>query len=65
LEAARDPHPRCYDDDNLINGEICSHTLVIFTSKKLTMYEILQYLYIDDGGVLFGTRRDLEKKEWN
>jgi hypothetical protein len=36
-------------DDNLINGKICSHTLAMFTSKKLTAYKILQCLYIDDG----------------
>ena len=46
-------------DNNLINGKICSHT-PIFTSKKLTAYEIMKFLYIDDGTFLFGSREDLK-----
>ena len=42
-------------NDNLINGENCSHTPAMFTSKTLTAYEILQCLYVDDGIFPFGT----------
>ena len=45
--------------NNLIDGQICSHTPAMFASKKLTVYEILQFLYIDDGAFPFGTREDL------
>jgi hypothetical protein len=48
-------------NDNLINGKICSHTLAMFTSKKLTAYEIMQCLYVNDGAFPFGTRMDLKK----
>jgi hypothetical protein len=48
-------------DDNLIDRKICSHTLAMFTSKKLTEYEFIQCLYINDRTFLFGTRRNLEK----
>jgi hypothetical protein len=48
-------------NDNLINQKICSHTPAMFTSKKLTVYKILQCLYIDDGAFPFGTKEDLKK----
>jgi hypothetical protein len=48
-------------DDNLINGKICSHTPAMFTSKTLTVYEILQCLYVNNGAFPFGTRDDLVK----
>ena len=48
-------------DNNLINGKICTHTPTMFTSKKLTAYEILQFLYVDDGTFLFGSREDLKR----
>jgi hypothetical protein len=48
-------------DDNLIDGKICSYTPTMFKLTKITAYEILQCLYIDDGAFPFGTRRDLEK----
>ena len=47
-------------NNNLIDGKICSHTPAMFASKKLTSYEILQCLYIDDGSFPFGTREDLK-----
>ena len=46
-------------NNNLIDGQICSHTPVMFTSKNLPAYEILQCLYVDDGAFPFGTREDL------
>ncbi len=47
--------------DNMIDGKICSHTLTMFKSTKLTAYEILQCLYVDDGAFPFGTRGDLQR----
>jgi len=47
--------------DNMIDGKICSHTPTMFKSTKLTAYEILQCLYVDDGAFPFGTRGDLQK----
>ena len=47
-------------DNNLINGKICSHTPTMYMSKKLTAYEILQCLYVDDGAFPFGLRDDLK-----
>ena len=48
-------------DNNLINGKICSHTPTMYMSKKLTAYEILQCLYVDDGAFPFGSREDLQR----
>jgi hypothetical protein len=48
-------------DDNMIKGKICSHTPAIFTSKTLTTYKILQYLYVNDGAFPFGSREDLKR----
>jgi hypothetical protein len=47
---------------NLIDGKICRHTPAMFTSNKLTLYKIVQCLFVDDGVFPFGTRRDLKKK---
>ena len=47
--------------DNMIDGKICSHTPTMFKSTKLTAYEILQCLYVDDGAFPFGTRGDLQR----
>jgi hypothetical protein len=46
---------------NLTDGKICSHTPAMFKSKKLTAYEILQCLYVDDGAFPFGMREDLQQ----
>jgi hypothetical protein len=48
-------------DDKLSGGRICSHTPAMFTSKSLTVYEILQCLYVDDIGIPFGMRKDLQQ----
>jgi hypothetical protein len=47
--------------DNIINGIICSHTPAMFCSKKLTAFEILQCLYIDDGAFPFRSQEDLQQ----
>ena len=48
-------------NNNIIDGQICSHTPDMFASKskRITAYEILRCLYIDDGAFPFGTREDL------
>ena len=46
-------------NNNLIDGKIFSHTPAMFASKKLTAYEILQCVYVNDGAFPFGTREDL------
>jgi hypothetical protein len=48
-------------NEHLAEGKICSHTPAMFKSKKLTAYEILQCLYVDDGAFPFGTREDLQR----
>ena len=48
-------------DEHLAEGKICSHTPAMFKSKKLSSYEILQCLYVDDGAFPFGTREDLQR----
>jgi hypothetical protein len=48
-------------DEHLAEGKICSHTPAMFRSKKLSSYEILQCLYMDDGAFPFGTREDLQR----
>ena len=48
-------------DEHLAEGKICSHTPEMFKSKKLSSYEILQCLYVDDGAFPFGTREDLQR----
>ena len=46
---------------NMIDGKICSHTPTMFKSTKLTAYEIIQCLYVDDGAFPFSTRGDLQR----
>ena len=46
-------------DNHLADGQLCSHTPAMFASKKLTAYEILQCLYVDDGAFPFSTREYL------
>ena len=41
-------------NNNLIDGKICNHTPAMFASKKLSAYEILQCLYVDDGAFPIG-----------
>jgi hypothetical protein len=48
-------------NEQIAEGKICSHTPAMFKSKKLTAYEILQCLYVDDGAFPFGTREDLQR----
>jgi hypothetical protein len=48
-------------DDKLSEGRICSHTPAMFMSKSLTGYKILQCLYVDDIGIPFGMRKDLQQ----
>jgi hypothetical protein len=47
--------------DNIINGKICSHSPAMFCSKKLTAFEILQCLYVDDGAFPFKLQEDLQQ----
>ena len=49
-------------NEHIVEGKICSHTPAMFKSKKLTAYEILQCLYVDDGAFPFGTREDLQRR---
>ncbi len=44
-------------DDKLNEGRICSHTPAMFLLKSLNAYEILQCLYVDNIGILFGTQK--------
>ena len=48
-------------DDKLSEGRICSHTPAMFASNSLKAYKILQCLYVDDIGIPFGTRKDLQQ----
>jgi hypothetical protein len=48
-------------NEHIAEGKICSHTPTMFKSKKLTAYEILKCLYVDDGIFPFGTREDLQR----
>jgi hypothetical protein len=48
-------------NEQIAEGKICSHTPAMFKSKKLTAYEILQCLYVDDGAFPFGTRKYLQR----
>jgi hypothetical protein len=47
--------------DNLTSARICSHTPAIFRSNNLTVYKILQCLYVEDGAFPFGTQEDLQQ----
>jgi hypothetical protein len=48
-------------DEHLADGKICSHTPKMVKSKKLTTYEILQCLYVNDGAFPFDTREDMQR----
>ena len=48
-------------DDELNTGCVRGHTPRIYTSRKLTAYEIYQLLYVDDGAFPFATRDALIK----
>jgi len=62
MEISRNLHPQhTASDKTLVDGRICSHTPAMFTPKNPTSYEILQYLYVDDGAFPFGTWRDLQQ----
>ena len=41
------------------DGQVCSHTQAMYKSKSLTMFEIFQCLYVDDGAFPFETREDM------
>jgi hypothetical protein len=45
--------------DTIEDGQICSHTQAMYKSKSLTMFEIFQCLYDDDGAFPFETREDM------
>ncbi len=47
-------------NEHIAEGKIFSHTPAMFKSKKITAYEILQCLYVDDGAFPFETREDLQ-----
>jgi hypothetical protein len=40
-------------DEHITDGKMCSHTPAMLKSKKLTAYEILQCLYVNDGAFPF------------
>ena len=48
-------------DDEIDTGYIRGHTPRMYTSRKLTAYEIYQLLYVDDGAFPFPTRDALIK----
>jgi hypothetical protein len=48
-------------DEHLADGKICSHTPKMVKSKKLTTYEILECLYVNDGAFPFDTREDMQR----
>jgi len=48
-------------DDEIDNGCVRGHTPRMYTSRKLTAYEIYQLLYVDDGAFPFPTRDALIK----
>ncbi len=48
-------------DDELDTGCVCGHTPCMYTSRKLTTYEIYQLLYVNDGAFPFPTRHALIK----
>ena len=48
-------------DDELNTGCVRGHTPRMYTSRKLTAYEIYQLLYVDDGAFPFPTRDTLIK----
>ena len=48
-------------DNELDTGCVRGHTLRMYTSRKLTAYEIYQFLYVDDGAFPFPTHDALIK----
>jgi hypothetical protein len=48
-------------DDEINTGYVWGHTPRMYTSRKLTAYEIYQLLYVDDGAFPFPTRDALIK----
>jgi hypothetical protein len=43
-------------DNQIKDGQLCSHTPKMFHSKILSAYKIFQFLYVDDGAFSFDTR---------
>ena len=50
-------------NEHIAEGKICSHTPAMFKSKKLTMYEILQCLYEDDGAFFIQDKGGLAMRD--
>jgi hypothetical protein len=48
-----------HNSNNIVEGQICSHTPAMYESKSLTLFEIYQCLYVDDGAFPFATRPDM------
>ena len=48
-----------HDSNNIGEGQVCSHTPAMYESKSLTLFEIYQCLYVDDGAFPFATRPDM------
>jgi hypothetical protein len=48
-------------NDDIGNGQLCSHTPKMFRSMILSAYEIFQCLYVDDGAFPFDTRESLSR----
>jgi hypothetical protein len=46
-------------DDQIREGQLCSHTPKMFCSKIFSAEEIFQCLYVDDGAFPFDTRKSL------
>ena len=47
------------EDDNMGKGHICSHTKAMSGSRLLTLLEIFQCLYIDNGTFYFDTQENM------
>jgi hypothetical protein len=45
--------------DAIEDRQVCSHTQAMYKSKSLTMFEIFQCLYVDDGAFPFETQEDV------
>ena len=52
-------------NNNISKGWICSHTPAMLSSKTISAYEILQYLFVDNGVFLFGTWSSMQEGRWN
>ena len=48
-------------NNNISEGRIHSHTPAMFSSKTNSAYEILQYLFVDNGVFLFGTWSSMQE----